>query len=48
MEELDKLIRAHIEESIEVYSTESKLLERSLLRLHRSEFGINVRLQTQK
>jgi hypothetical protein len=48
MEELDKLIRAHIEESIEVHSTEGKLLERSLLRLHRSEFGINVRLQTQK
>jgi hypothetical protein len=33
VEELHELIWSHIEESIEVHSSESKLLERSLLRL---------------
>jgi hypothetical protein len=40
MEKLDELIRAHIEESIEVDSPEGKLLEGSLLRLHRPDFWI--------
>jgi hypothetical protein len=48
MEEFDELIRAHIKESIEVDSPESELLECSLLRLHRLDFCIYIRLQTKK
>lgn len=45
-EELDELIGGHVEESIQIDSSEAELLERSLLRHsgHR-HIGLNVRLK---
>jgi hypothetical protein len=49
MEELDELIGRHVEESIQIDTSETELLERPLLRNPcRRNISLNVRLKKKK
>lgn len=45
-EELDELIGFHVEKSIQIHASETKLLERSPLRLPWGYIRIHIRLQS--
>ena len=47
-EELDEVIRGHIEQSIQIDSSEAELLERPLLRHPRRHFRFHIRLSQKR